>query len=296
MKKLYLPLAISLMVCSCGEKKTYDATGIFETTTVTVSAETAGRLSNMEYTEGDTVDLGNLLACVDSSSFVLQRKQIAQQRRAVESSTPNISAQAAALRENLRHAEAEGRRVDNLFAQNAATAKQRDDAHAQIAMLKGQLEALLSSLGKARGSASDNASALQYQMEQIEEQIAKCSVKAPLKGTVLNKFAQNGEFASPGKPLYKIGDLSNMYMRAYFTVSQLADIKLGQEVTVIADFGEGKTFEYPGKIVWIAEESEFTPKSIQTPDSRANLVYATKIAVKNDGRLKLGQYGEVRLK
>ncbi len=162
-------------------------------------------------------------------------------------------------------------------------------------MLEGQLSALLSTLGKNRTSISDNADAIQYQGEQVAEQISKSTVTSPLTGTVLLKYAEPGEFATPGRPLCKIADLNNVYLRAYFTVSQLAGLKIGQKVTVIANFGGDEQYEYPGTISWIAQESEFTPKSIQTRDSRANLVYAVKIAVKNDGRLKLGQYGEVRL-
>lgn len=161
--------------------------------------------------------------------------------------------------------------------------------------MQAQLTALLSTLGNNRNSISDNAVAIQYQTEQIEEQIAKSSVKSPISGTVLAKYAEPGEFATPSRPLCKLADLDRIYLRAYFTASQLAELKLGQIVTVIADFGGDKQYEYPGTISWIAQESEFTPKSIQTSDSRANLVYAVKILVKNDGRLKLGQYGEVRL-
>ena len=160
---------------------------------------------------------------------------------------------------------------------------------------QGQLDGLLSTLSKSRNSISDNAAALQYQRQQIAEQIEKSTVKSPLTGTVLVKYAETGEFATPGKPLIKVANLDDIYLRGYFTVSQLAYIKLGQKVTVIADFGGDEQYEYPGTITWIAQESEFTPKSIQTRDSRANLVYAVKISVKNDGRLKLGQYGEVRL-
>ena len=160
---------------------------------------------------------------------------------------------------------------------------------------QGQLDGLLSTLSKSRNSISDNAAALQYQRQQIAEQIEKSTVKSPLTGTVLVKYAETGEFAAPGKPLVKVANLDDIYLRGYFTASQLADIKLGQKVTVIADFGGDEQYEYPGTITWIAQESEFTPKSIQTRDSRANLVYAVKISVKNDGRLKLGQYGEVRL-
>lgn len=296
-RTLIIPNIVAIaLLCACSRGNDYDATGIFEATTVTVSAETAGRLSRMLPSEGDTIAAGKLLACIDSTTLVLQRKQLAQQRRAIEATAPDIAAQAATLRENLRHAQAEGQRIDNLFAQNAATAKQRDDAHAQIAALRGQLDALLSSLGKSRNATADNALALQYQIEQIDAQIDKCSVESPLAGTILAKYAQEGEYATPGKPLYRIADLTNIYLRAYFTVAQLANIQLGQKVTVIADFGANNRYEYPGTISWIAEESEFTPKSIQTPDSRANMVYAVKIAVKNDGRLKLAQYGEVRLR
>ena len=150
-------------------------------------------------------------------------------------------------------------------------------------------------MDKNRSSITESASALQYQKEQVEEQIRKSRITAPITGTVLQKYAEQGEYATPGGPLFKMANLNDIYLRSYFTASQLANIQIGQEVTVIADFGGDKQYEYPGRIIWIAQESEFTPKSIQTQDSRANLVYAVKVAVKNDGRLKLGQYGEVRL-
>lgn len=195
----------------------------------------------------------------------------------------------------IAHQQNECDRIGRLLADGAATQKQSDDASAQLRTLRAQLDGLLSSLGKSRSSISDNALALQYQKEQVEERIAKSVIRTPVKGTVLQKYAEAGEFATPGKPLFKLADLDDIYLRAYFTASQLADIRIGQEVTVIADFGGDEQFEYPGRIIWIAEESEFTPKSIQTDDSRANLVYAVKVAVDNDGRLKLGQYGKVRL-
>ena len=199
------------------------------------------------------------------------------------------------MRTQIAHQQSECDRISSLLADGAATRKQSDDAEAQLKVLRGQLDALLSTLGKNRSAISDNALALQYQKEQIEEQIAKSRIISPITGTILLKYAEPGEFATPGKPLFKMADLNNIYLRSYFTSAQLANIKIGQKVTVIADFGGDEQFEYPGTITWIAQESEFTPKSIQTNDSRANLVYAVKIAVKNDGRLKLGQYGEVRL-
>ena len=295
MKKIFLLPVVTIFLASCQNKQEYDATGIFEATTVTVSSETSGKILSLGIAEGDSVNIGQNVATIDTTLLALQYKQLRSQQSSTEQSSPDIAAQASALRTQIAHQQSECARISRLLADGAATQKQSDDANAQLNVLRGQLSALLSTLGKNRGSISDNALALQYQKEQIEEQIAKSSIMSPITGTVLLKYAEPGEFATPGRPLFKVANLNDIYLRSYFTASQLADIKIGQEVTVIADFGGDEQFEYPGKITWIAQESEFTPKSIQTNDSRANLVYAVKIAVKNDGRLKLGQYGEVRL-
>lgn len=295
MKKAILLPAITVLLASCGSKQEYDATGIFEATTVTVSAETSGKILSLDVAEGDSIVMNQHVATIDTTLLALQYKQLRSQQSSTVQSSPDIVAQAAALRTQIAHQQNECARIGRLLADGAATQKQSNDADAQLRVLRGQLDALLSTLGKNRSSISDNALALQYQKEQIEEQIAKSSIISPITGTVLLKYAEAGEFATPGRPLFKVADLNNIYLRSYFTASQLADLKIGQRVTVIADFGGDEQFEYPGTITWIAQESEFTPKSIQTNDSRANLVYAVKIAVKNDGRLKLGQYGEVRL-
>lgn len=295
MKKTVIIPLTAIMLASCHSMPDYDATGIFEATTVTVSSETSGKILSLNISEGDSVAAGQDVATIDTTLLVLQRGQLQSQQASTENSSPDIAAQASALRSRIAHQQNECNRIARLLADGAATQKQSDDAEAELRTLRGQLEGLLSSLGKSRSSISDNAVALQYQKEQIEEQIAKSSIKAPGSGTVLQKYAEAGEFATPGRPLFKMADLNGIYLRSYFTASQLADIRIGQEVTVIADFGGDEQYEYPGTITWIAQESEFTPKSIQTKDSRANLVYAVKIAVKNDGRLKLGQYGEVRL-
>lgn len=286
---------IATILPGCNHTPDYDATGIFEATDVTVSAETTGKIMWLDIAEGDSVTAGQPLAVIDTCVLTLQQKQILSQKQSARSSSPDIAAQVASLRTQIAHQQNEVKRLQRLLADGATTQKQYDDATAMLRALQGQLDAQLSTLGKSQSSISDNASALQYQSEQIAEQIAKSTIKSPLTGTVLIKYAEPGEFATPGKPLYKIANLNDIYLRAYFTANQLANIKLGQKVTVIADFGGDEQYEYPGKITWIAQESEFTPKSIQTKDSRANLVYAVKIAVKNDGRLKLGQYGEVRL-
>lgn len=295
MKKIALLSATLLLLASCQNSDNYDATGIFEANTVTVSAETAGRLVSFSLNEGDSLLAGQTVGLVDTTLLALQRKQLLSQQLATEKSSPDIAAQAAALRSQIAHQQNECDRIARLLADGAATQKQSDDANALLRTLRGQLEGLLSTLDKNRSSITESASALQYQREQIEEQIRKSCLTAPLTGTVLQKYAEQGEYATPGRPLFQMANLDDIHLLCYFTASQLAHIQIGQKVTVIADFGGDEQYEYPGTIIWIAQESEFTPKSIQTQDSRANLVYAVKIAVKNDGRLKLGQYGEVRL-
>lgn len=294
MKTPYLCAAL-LLLAACSQKNDYDATGIFEATTVTVSAETPGKIVSMPVEEGDSISRGAVIAVIDTTLLTLQRDQLRSQQEAAESTSPDIAAQAASLRTQIAHQEGEVARLRRLIADGATTQKQLDDAEALLRSLRGQLDALLSTLGKNISSVSGNVKALNYQREQIVEQIEKSTVAAPITGTILSKYAEQGEYTAPGKPLVKMADLSKIYLRAYFTASQLADIRLDQKVTVIADFGGDKLVEYPGTISWIADESEFTPKSIQTSDTRSNLVYAAKVTVRNDGRLKLGQYGEVRL-
>ena len=202
----------------------------------------------------------------------------------------------ALLMENmLQKIDRELARVENLLRGGAATGKQKDDIEAQIRVLESQLAATLSNIDRNTASINENALAVEAQIEALEDRISKCRPEAPAKGLVLAKYAEAGELTAPGKPLVKIADLDRIYLRAYFTSAQIAGIKVGDNVKVTADFGSGNRFGYDGKVTWISSESEFTPKTIQTEDSRANLVYAAKIAVKNDGRLKIGFSGEVEL-
>lgn len=295
MKTTYLALSAVLLLASCSSKPDYDATGIFEATTTTLSAETTGKLLSILPQEGDSVMAGSTVALVDTALLHLQRMQLLSQQKSAEASSPDIAAQLASLRTEIAHQQNECDRLERLKAASAATRKQCDDAQALLRSLRNQLDARLSTLSKNRSSISDNVVALDYQAAQIAEQIARAEVVTPITATVLDRYAEPGEFATPGKPLLKLADLHNIYLRSYFTADLLPCLSIGQKVTVIADFGGNQQYEYPGTVTWIAQESEFTPKSIQTRDTRANLVYAVKIAVKNDGRLKLGQYGEVRL-
>lgn len=295
MKRFIIYGAIPLLAASCGDDGDFDATGTFEATEIVVSAEAAGRILRFDAEEGDVLRAGRQVGAIDTVQLYLQKLQLERQRASVRSGRPDIGKQAASLREQIAKQQTERRRVENLLKDGAATTKQLDDIDAQLKVLGGQLDALLSTLENNAVSIDENSSAIELQIAQVEDRLAKCRIASPVTGTVLAKYAEAGELASVGRPLMKVADLDRIYLRAYFTSDQLADLRLGQEVTVTADFGGERQLDYPGRIVWIASESEFTPKTVQTRNSRAGLVYAAKIAVENDGRLKIGLYGEVKL-
>ncbi len=295
MKRILLIGTMAMTAIACNRGGDFDATGTFEATEVVVSAEAAGRILNFDIEEGDEVTAGVEVGAIDSLQLHLQKCELQRQRASIVSNRPDIDKQAAALREQISKQRTELKRIQNLLKDGAATTKQADDIEAHIRVLEGQLSALLSSLTKNTSSINENAEAIDLKIAQIEDRLAKCRIASPVSGTVLAKYSEAGELATAGRPLMKVADLNRIYLRAYFTSDQLADIKLGDEVTVTADFGGDKQRDYAGRITWIASESEFTPKTIQTRNSRASLVYAVKIAVENDGLLKLGLYGEVNL-
>ena len=284
-----------LILAGCSRSESFDATGTFEATEVTVSAEASGRILAFDVNEGDRIAQGQTVGTIDTVQLYLQKMQLERQIASVRSNRPDISKQVTALREQIAQQEAERTRIKRLLDDGAATTKQLDDIDATLKILNGQLEATLSTLRNNTASIDENSSSIELQIAQVEDRLAKCRIVSPVTGTVLAKYAETGELASTGRPLMKVADLDHIYLRAYFTSEQLAALQLGQEVTVTADFGADEQYEYPGHIIWIASESEFTPKNIQTRNTRANLVYAVKIAVENDGRLKIGLYGEVNL-
>ena len=294
MKKV-IYIAMALLAISCTKEAEFDAQGTFEATEVVVSSEATGRILNFDIEEGMAIAANQTVGTIDSLQLHLQRKQLVAQQSALLASRPDVKKQVAALREQIAKQKTELRRVDNMLRDGAATQKQKDDIEAQIKILEGQLEAQLSTLDKNTSTINDTSVVLEAQIAALEDRISKCSIISPVGGTVLVKYAEAGELASAGKPLMKIADLKNIYLRAYFTSDQLANVKLGDEVKVVADFGGTERYDYTGRVAWISSESEFTPKTIQTKDSRANLVYAVKIAVENDGRLKIGLAGEVVL-
>lgn len=293
--KQYIIIAALAALAGCAKQNGYDATGTFEATTVTVSAEVSGKIVGFDVTEGRTVSKADIVCAIDSSALVLQRRTLEQQQKALLSGKPDIQKQLASLKEQIIKQKTELERVQFLLEDDAATQKQFDDVNAQLNILQSQYDAALSSLSKNTASIVGNAAVITTQIDQVDYNIDKCRVNAPVSGVVLAKYAQAGELAVTGKPLLKIGDTDNMYLRAYFTSDQLSKVSVGQKVKVWADFGGDERYEYEGVVSWISSESEFTPKNIQTRSSRASLVYAAKIAVKNDGRLKIGLYGEVNL-
>lgn len=288
-------MAAAALAMSCGTEAEFDAQGSFEATEVIVSAEAAGRILWFDAEEGTAVEPGVRIGQIDTLQLDLQRRQLEAQQAALLASRPDIRAQAAALREQIAKQERELTRVQNLLRDGAATTKQRDDIEAQIRILQSQLSAALSSLDKSTVTIDGNAAVVEAQIAALDDRITRCRIASPIAGVVLTKYAEAGELAAVGKPLLKVADLEHLYLRAYFTSEQLAAIRVGDAVTVTADFGGDQRYDYEGRITWISPESEFTPKTIQTRDSRANLVYAAKIAVQNDGRLKIGLAGEVRL-
>lgn len=293
MKRIWIFSVLLLAACSRGGD--FDATGTFEATEVTVSAEAAGRILYFSAEEGSVLAAGEQVGAIDTVQLWLQKMQLERSVASVRSSRPDVGKQVASLREQIAKQQTERRRVQNLLRDGAATTKQLDDIEAGLKVLERQLEASLSTLRNNVASIDENSSAIELQVAQLNDRLEKCRIVSPISGTVLAKYAEAGELASVGRPLMKVADLEHIYLRAYFTSDQLAALKLGQEVTVTADFGGEQQFDYRGRVTWIASESEFTPKTIQTRNTRANLVYAVKIAVENDGRLKIGMYGEVKL-
>jgi len=293
--KQYIIIAALAALAGCAKQNGYDATGTFEATTVTVSAEVSGKIVGFDVTEGRTVSKAEIVCAIDSSALVLQRRTLEQQQKALLSGKPDIQKQLASLKEQIIKQKTELERVQFLLEDDAATQKQFDDVNAQLNILQSQYDAALSSLSKNTASIVGNAAVITTQIDQVDYNIDKCRVNAPVRGVVLAKYAQAGELAVTGKPLLKIGDTDNMYLRAYFTSDQLSKVSVGRKVKVRADFGGDERYEYEGVVSWISSESEFTPKNIQTRNSRANLVYAAKIGVKNDGKLRIGLYGEVNL-
>ena len=322
-RSLYI-VTVALACVACGgNHEDYDATGTFEATEVTVSAKSAGELQSFEIKEGEYVDLDSVVGTIDAAQLKLKKEQLtatSQQlaanraqleanRKATDSRRLDLESQVAVIRQQMANAQREKQRYTELLRDGAVARKQVDDIAYQISVLEKQLAATQDQIRSNNASLADQSRGINaqqagidaqqagvgVQQAQIDEQIENTIVKSPLAGMVLEKYVERGEYVSVGKPLFKVADTQNMFIRAYLTTAQLQKVKVGQKVTVFADYGNGERKSYAGVVSWISSRSEFTPKTILTDDERADLVYAVKVAVKNDGYLKIGMYGQVKL-
>lgn len=288
-------VALWLVLGACtSQEEQYDASGIFETTEVIVSAKGTGELQSFQVEEGQAVRQGEVLGWIDTLQLSLKDRQLAASLLATESKRLDEKRQVAHLRQQIENLQREKERFTTLLNAKATTAKQVDDIDYQIKVLQNQLVATQEQINSSNSSLSRQSESIQAQRAQMEDQIRNAMISSPITGTVLTKYAEQGEFAVPGKALFKVADVSQMKLRAYITADQLTQLQIGQAVAVYADRGITDRKRYVGQVVWIADKAEFTPKTIQTRNERANLVYAVKIAVENDGFIKRGMYGEVR--
>lgn len=288
---------VALVLVACNERDVeFDASGTFEAVETIISAEAAGKIMAFTIREGEQLKAGQVVGYVDTVELHLQRLQLEQNRKAVLSGRPRITAQTQALREQLSTARRERERMSNLVEGGVATKKQLDDATAQVATLEAQIAGMESTLNTTTSSINEQGSMVDVQLQQIREKLRKAVIINPVNGTVLTKYAEPFEITSPGKPLYRIADLSFITLRAYITGEQLARVRLNDKIKVFTDDGRDKFREATGTVMWISDKAEFTPKSVHTKDERSNLVYAVRIGVPNDGTYKIGMYGEIRFK
>lgn len=288
-------ITAAAMLAACDSRENgFDATGIFEATEITVSALETGQIVRLDAEEGTLLKKGQQAGLIDTVQLALSAIRLGATKESIASNRPDIQTQIAATRQQIEKAEMEKLRFERLVRDNAANRKQLDDAESALKVLRRQLQAQLSSLGNSTRSLDKQMNATDIQRMQILDRLGKCRIVAPVTGTVIEKYAEQGEFATTGRPLFKIADTRRMYLRAYITSEQLAEVRTGQKAEVTCDYGNGKGKTYEGTVTWIAQKSEFTPKTILTDDERASLVYAVKIAIDNDGGAKIGMYGKVR--
>ena len=288
-------IGITATLCACGSGNgDYDASGIFETTEVIVSAKGSGEIERLDIDEGRIVTSNETVGFIDTTQLALKRQQLIATLSATDSRKLDVNRQLASIRQQITNLKTEQHRFEELVKANAASQKQLDDINYNLEVLEKQLSATSEQIGSSNTSLTGQSASIEAQVAQIDDQIAKSIISSPIKGTVLSKYSEQGEFVSIGRALFKVGDVENMKLRAYITASQLTMLRIGQQVKVYADLGEEDRKEFEGTVSWISDEAEFTPKTIQTRDERSNLVYAIKILVKNDGTIKRGMYGDVK--
>ena len=289
MKASYLFAALLLLVACNPNKERSDAYGNFEAIETTISAEANGKLISFKLEEGQTINAGVAIGLIDTVETQLKVLQLKAQLYAVGSRTDNLNAQIAVVDKQTENLQIDKNRIAAMFKDKAATQKQLDDITGALDVTARQKDAISVQFKGVK----DDAAVVRRQIDQLKDQISRCHIKNPVKGTVLAKYVEQNEMVTMGKSLYKIADISTLDLKVYVSGSQLSDVKIGNEVKVIIDKANGTIKKTTGKVSWVSDQSEFTPKIIQTRDERVNLVYAVKIKVKNDGSLKIGMPAEV---
>ncbi len=291
MKKYVFIISIALLTACSGKKDKADAYGNFEADEIIISSEVSGRIIQMNLEEGQGLKEGTLVGIVDTTDYQLKKEQLVAQKNAIASKSGNIASQIEVQQQQKNNLLVDKARIEKLYKDGATTKKQLDDINGSISLVDKQIQ----SIQTQNGSVADEILAIIKQIDQVAQNIKKCYLVCPVSGTVLGKYVEANELVVPGKTLYKIADLENIFLRAYVSESQLANVKIGQTVEVLIDKGNEPMATYEGTVTWISSAAEFTPKIIQTKEERVNLVYAIKIKVKNDGAIKIGMPGEVRL-
>jgi HlyD family secretion protein len=286
---------MGLISCSNDGKKS-DAYGNFESTEVIVSSEGNGKILSLNVNEGDKLSQNQVFGLIDTVQLYLKKEQLLASMQALRAKTQDIQVQMDVLNEQKKNLLREKNRVENLYKDSAATQKQYDDINGEMLALDKQIIATKKTLEIGNNGLLSEIKPLQAQLDQIKDQITKSIIKSPINGTILTKYSEEGEIASYGKPIIKIADLESMYLRVYVSGTQLPNIKIGQNAEILIDNNQKEMAKLSGKVEWISDKAEFTPKIIQTKEERVNLVYAVKILVKNDGLLKIGMPGEVNFK
>ena len=295
-RNIIISLLLLLGLNSCDDKGlSHDASGSFEAVETIISAEANGKILQLSIEEGQELNVGQVIGHIDSTQMYARKLQLLQSKKAILSGRPQASVQTDALKKELANAILDRDRTENLVKGGVATQKQLDDANAKVITLRARINAQESSLQTTTSSLNEQAGTVDAQLTEINDQLKKCTVTNPLKGTVLSKYAEQYEMTAAGRPLYKIADLSNIVLRAYITGDLLSQVKLDQKVKVFTDDGKGGFKQTEGVVTWINDKAEFTPKTIQTKNERANLVYAIKVKIRNDGFYKIGMYGEMGL-
>jgi len=289
-------LIISLLLACNNNDGLKDASGVFEATEIIVSSEANGKILEFQISEGEHLQKQKIVGLVDTTQLHLSKLQLLANKKSILAQKPDIKTQIEATEREIEKQEFEKKRLENLLEGDVATQKQLDDINALLEILRAKLKSQKSSLSNSVNSINAQSETIDVQVAKLEDQLEKSKITSPITGTVLVKYAEEGEITAMGKPLFKIADIENMILRVYVTSDQLAQLKIGQKVKVLAEFGETENRAYEGKVTWISDKSEFTPKTVQTQDERANLVYAVKVSVPNDDYLKIGMYGGIKFR